>query len=51
MIKCLNSYGVPVNQIFAIVSDIASNMLAAAKRLDKFINEQREKDGTPIWKW
>lgn len=44
MIKCLNSYGIAVSQIFAMVSDNGSNMLAAAKRLDKYINEQREND-------
>lgn len=44
LIKCLNSYGIAVSQTFAIVSDNGSNMLAAAKRLDKFINEQRENE-------
>lgn len=42
--KCFDSYGIALNQIFAVVSDNASNMLAAAKRLDSFINDQSEND-------
>lgn len=45
LIKCLNLYGIAITQLFAIVSDNGSNMLAAAKRLDKYINEQCENDG------
>lgn len=38
--KCLQLYDIEINQVIAMVSDNASNMLAATKRLDKFIIEQ-----------
>lgn len=44
--KCLESYGININQVIAIVSDNASNMIAAAKRLDEQINAENGNDNT-----
>lgn len=41
---CLELYDIEINQIIAVVSDNASNMLAATKRLDKFIMEQNNNE-------
>lgn len=38
--ECLKLYHIEINQIIAIVSDNASNMLAATKRLDESINKE-----------
>lgn len=40
--ECLKTYSIDINQIIAFVSDNASNMIAAAKRLDEFIIGQNE---------
>lgn len=42
--ECLKLYHIEINQIIAMVSDNASNMLAATKRLDQSINKGAENE-------